>query len=130
MASEWISILNDGQNMRTYVLQPETMGKFPGVIVIVETSEVDKYIQEVTDKLAREGHVPVAPLLYHRLGFNPLFSYMGEDAAVRTRAMGGLKIYPGADHDCYCDECPSYQAEAARDAWGQSLSWLQTSLQA
>ena len=27
--------------MRTYVSQPETTGKFPGVIVIVETSEVD-----------------------------------------------------------------------------------------
>ena len=54
--------------MRTYVSLPETTGKFPGVIVIVETSEVDTYIQEVTGKLAREGHVPVAPVLYHRLG--------------------------------------------------------------
>jgi dienelactone hydrolase len=31
--------------MRTYVSQPETTGKVPGVIVIVETSEVDEYIQ-------------------------------------------------------------------------------------
>jgi Dienelactone hydrolase family len=74
--------------------------------------------------------MPVAPVLYHRLGFNPLFSYTGEDADVCTRAMGVLKIYPGADHGFYCDECPSYQAEAVRDTWGQSLSWLQTSLQA
>jgi dienelactone hydrolase len=116
--------------MRTYVSQPETTDKFPGVIVIVETSEVDKYIQEVTDKLAREGYVAVTPVLYHRLGFNLLFSYTGEDADVRTRAMGGLKIYPGADHGFYCNERPSYQAEAARDAWGQPLSWLQTFLQA
>jgi carboxymethylenebutenolidase len=80
--------------MRTYVSQPETTGKFPGVIVIVETSEVDKYVQEVTDKLAREGHVPVAPVLYHRVGFNPLFGYTGEDADVCTRAMGDLKSTP------------------------------------
>lgn len=84
--------------MRTYVSQPKTTGKFPSVIVIVETSEVDKYIQEVTDKLAREDHVPVAPVLYHRLGFNPLFSRTDQDADVRTRAVGSLKIYPGADH--------------------------------
>ena len=116
--------------MRTYVSLPETTGKFPGVIVIVETSEVDTYIQEVTGKLAREGHVPVAPALYHRLGFNPLFSYTGEDADVRTRAMGSLKIYPGADHGFYGDERPSDQAAAARDAWGQPLSWVQTFLQA
>jgi hypothetical protein len=93
--------------MRTYVSQPETTSEGPGVIVIVETSEVDKYIQEVTDKLAREDHVPVAPVLYHRLDFNSLFSYTGEDADVRTRAMGGLKIYPGADHGFYGDERPS-----------------------
>ena len=74
--------------------------------------------------------MPVAPVLYHRVGFNPLFGYTGEDADVRTRAMGSLKIYPGADHGFYWDECPSYQAEAARDAWGQPLSWLQTFLQA
>jgi dienelactone hydrolase len=114
--------------MRTYVSLPETTGKFLGVIV--ETSEVDRYIQEVTDKLAREGYVVVGPVLYHCLGFNPLFSYTGEDADVRTMAMGGLKIYPGADHGFYGDERPSYQAEAARDAWGQPLSWLQTFLQA
>jgi dienelactone hydrolase len=45
-------------------------------------------------------------------------------------AMGGLKIYPGTDHGFCCDERPSYQAEAARDAWGQQLGWLQTFLQA
>jgi carboxymethylenebutenolidase len=51
---------------------------------------VNKHIQEVTDKLSREGYVAVAPVLYHRLGSNPLFSYMGEDAEARTKAMGGL----------------------------------------
>jgi dienelactone hydrolase len=116
--------------MRTYVSQPEATGKFPGGIVIVETSEVDKYIQEVTDKLAREGHMSVAPVLYHRLGFYPLFSYTAEDADVRTRAMGGLNLYTGADDGLYGDEHPSYQAKAARDAWGQPISWLQTFLQA
>jgi Dienelactone hydrolase family len=31
VASEWVSILVDGQDMRTYVSQPETTGKVPGV---------------------------------------------------------------------------------------------------
>jgi dienelactone hydrolase len=44
--------------------------------------------------------------------------------------MGGLKVCPGADHGFYGDERPGYQAEAARDAWGQAFSWLQTFLQA
>jgi carboxymethylenebutenolidase len=91
MASEWVSILVDGQDMRAYVSQPETAGKVPGVIVIMEAFGVNKHIQEVTDKFSREGYVVVAPVLYHRLGSNPLFSYTGEDAEARTKAMGSLR---------------------------------------
>jgi carboxymethylenebutenolidase len=91
MASEWVSILVDGQDMRAYVSQLETTGKVPGVIVIMEAFGVNKHIQEVTDRLSREGYVAVAPVLYHRLGSNPLFSYTGEDAEARTKAMGGLR---------------------------------------
>jgi carboxymethylenebutenolidase len=91
MASEWISILVDGQDMRAYLYQPETTGEVPGVIVIMEAFGVNKHIQEVTDKLSREGYVAVAPVLYHRLGSNPVFSYTGEGADARTRAMGSLR---------------------------------------
>jgi hypothetical protein len=31
----------------------------------------------VTNELSREGYVAVVPALYHRLGSNPLFSYLG-----------------------------------------------------
>jgi hypothetical protein len=118
--------------MRTYVSLPETTGKFPGVIVIVETSEVDKYIyiQEATDKLAREGHVPVAPVLYHRLGFNPLFSYTGEDADVRTRAMGSLKIYPGGDQGFYAMGARAIRLKRRETPGGSPLRWLQMYLHA
>ncbi|MGH8068946.1 MAG: dienelactone hydrolase family protein [Candidatus Entotheonellia bacterium] len=91
MASEWVSILVDGQDMRAYVSQPETTGKVPGVIVIMEAFGVNKHIQEVTATLSREGYVAVAPVLYHRLGSHPLFSYTGEDAEMRTKAMGSLR---------------------------------------
>jgi carboxymethylenebutenolidase len=91
VASEWVSILVDGQDMRVYLSQPETTDRVPGVIVIMEAFGVNKHIQEVTDKFSRAGYVAVAPALYHRLGSNPLFSYTGEDAEARTRAMGSLK---------------------------------------
>jgi carboxymethylenebutenolidase len=91
MASEWVSTLVDGQDMRVYLAQPETAGQVPGVLVIMEAFGVNKHIQGVTDKLAREGYVAVAPVLYHRLGSNPLFSYTGEDAEARTTAMASLR---------------------------------------
>jgi carboxymethylenebutenolidase len=91
MASEWISILVDGQDMRAHMSQPDTTGKVPGVIVVMEAFGVNKHIQAVTDRLSREGYVAVAPVLYHRLGSNPLFSYTGEDAEPRTQAMNSLR---------------------------------------
>jgi carboxymethylenebutenolidase len=132
--------------MSAYFSQPETTGKVPGVIVIMEAFGVNKHIQEVTDNLFKEGFVAVAPVLYHRLGSNPLFSYTGEDADVCTRAMGRLrdteltrdlnttiaypKGYAQVQADRLGDERPSYHAEAAKDAWGRTLSWFQTYLKA
>jgi carboxymethylenebutenolidase len=91
MAPEWVSILVDGEDMRVYLSQPEGTGTVPGVLVIMEAFGVNKHIQEGTDKLPREGYVAVAPVLYHRLGSNPLFSYTGEDAEARTQAMSSLR---------------------------------------
>jgi len=100
MASEWVSILVDGKDMRAYVSQPETAAKVPGIVVIMEAFGVNKHIQEGTDRLSREGYVAVAPVLYHRLGSHPLLSYIGEDA------------------------------ETSRDAWARTLSWFQKYLKA
>jgi carboxymethylenebutenolidase len=72
MASEWVSILVDGQDLRVSVSQPEGAASVPGVIVIIEACGVNKHIQAVTDNLSREGYVAAAPVLYHRLGSNPL----------------------------------------------------------
>lgn len=35
-----------------------------------------------------------------------------------------VKLYTGAEHGFFCDERASYHAEASRDAWGLTLSWL------
>jgi carboxymethylenebutenolidase len=91
MASEWVSVLVDGQDMRAYVSQPETTGKVPGVIVIMGAFGVNQHIQGVTATRAREGYVAAASVFYHRLGSNPLFSYAGEDAEARTKAMSSLR---------------------------------------
>jgi carboxymethylenebutenolidase len=91
VASEWVSILVDGEDMRAYISQPETAAEVPGVVVIMEAFGINKHIQDITDRLSREGYVVVAPVLYHRLASNPLFSYSGEDAEARTKAMEGLR---------------------------------------
>jgi Dienelactone hydrolase family len=89
MASARVSIRVDGQDRRISLAQPEITGQVPGLLVTVGAFGVNKHTQEVTDKLAHEGYAAVAPVLYHRLGSNPLFSYVGDDAEVHTKATAG-----------------------------------------
>jgi dienelactone hydrolase len=119
MTSEWVSIPVDGQDMRVYRAQPETAGQVPGVLVIMEALGVHTHIQEVTDKLAREGYVATAPVLYTVWAQTPY-------SALTTHGkVCDIKIYPGADHGFNRDERPSYYAEASQDAWGRTLGWFQ-----
>lgn len=37
-------------------------------------------------------------------------------------------VYPGADHGFFCNERPSYNANAAADAWDKSLNFLKNNL--
>jgi carboxymethylenebutenolidase len=37
--------------------------------------------------------------------------------------------YAGAEHGFHCDVLPSYNADAATDAWGRTLAWFETHLQ-
>ena len=70
MASDWLSILVDGQPMRAHVEQPKTTDKVPGIIVMMGVFGVNKPNQDVADQRSGEDYVTVAPALYHRLGSN------------------------------------------------------------
>ncbi|HEX2386937.1 MAG TPA: dienelactone hydrolase family protein, partial [Candidatus Binatia bacterium] len=62
----WESIKVPDGTMRLYVSRPEGAGPFPGVIVIQGQKGVDRFIEEVTQRLAREGYAAAGPDLYHR----------------------------------------------------------------
>jgi carboxymethylenebutenolidase len=56
---------SDGK-MDAYVAQPKNGGNFPGVVVIQEAFGVNDHIKKVTDRIAAEGYVAIAPDIYHR----------------------------------------------------------------
>jgi carboxymethylenebutenolidase len=58
--------VNDGTTMQAYVSMPEGKGPFPGVIVLQEAFGVNGHIRNVTDRVAKEGYVAIAPELFHR----------------------------------------------------------------
>ncbi len=100
MPSYWEGVRVEGQDMQCYVSQPEAVGTYPAVIVVMEAFGVNKHIQNVADRLAKEGYVAIAPAFFHREGLeegvregsNPIFSYGGtEDADPRSKAMANLR---------------------------------------
>src|ERR1700679_4009979 len=56
----------DGTTMHAYVARPAEEGKFPGLMVFQEAFGVNAHIREVTERVAREGYVAIAPELFHR----------------------------------------------------------------
>ena len=56
---------SDGK-MDAYVAQPKDGGSYPGIVVIQEAFGVNDHIKKVTDRIAAEGYVAIAPDIYHR----------------------------------------------------------------
>jgi carboxymethylenebutenolidase len=55
----------DGK-MEAYVAQPKAGGPYPGVVVIQEAFGVNAHIKKVTERIAAEGYVAIAPDIFHR----------------------------------------------------------------
>jgi len=56
---------SDGK-MEAYVAQPKTGGSYPGIVVIQEAFGVNGHMKNVTDRIAAEGYVAIAPDIFHR----------------------------------------------------------------
>ncbi|MFB2769206.1 dienelactone hydrolase family protein [Pelatocladus sp. BLCC-F211] len=50
-----------------YIAQPQEPGCYPGVIVLQEIFGVNSHIRDVTERIAREGYVAIAPALFERV---------------------------------------------------------------
>jgi carboxymethylenebutenolidase len=58
----------DGTSMNAYTARPAEEGLFPGMLVFQEAFGVNAHIRDVTERIAREGYVAIAPELFHRTG--------------------------------------------------------------
>jgi carboxymethylenebutenolidase len=66
--SNWQETESDGNPMRLYVSAPAGSGPFPALLVMQHQGGVDKFIQQITERLALDGYIAAAPDLYHRDG--------------------------------------------------------------
>jgi carboxymethylenebutenolidase len=58
--------VSDGTTMHAFVARPASTAKAPGVLVFQEAFGVTAHIRDVTERIAREGYVAIAPELFHR----------------------------------------------------------------
>jgi carboxymethylenebutenolidase len=55
----------DGK-MDAYEAKPKEAGTYPGIVVLMEAFGLNDHIKKVTERIAQEGYVAIAPDLYHR----------------------------------------------------------------
>ncbi len=61
-----VQIANDGLQIDAYLAQPTGSGTYPGIVVIQEIWGVNSHIRSVTERLAQEGYVAIAPAIFQR----------------------------------------------------------------
>lgn len=74
-----IQVPNGDLQIDAYLAEPTNEGTFPAVIVIQEIFGVNIHIREVTEKLAQEGYVAIAPSLFQRTAPGFEAKYTPED---------------------------------------------------
>ncbi len=62
----WIKVQNQDLEIDAYLAKPETAGTYPAVIVIQEIFGVNEHIRDITERLAGEGYIAIAPAIYQR----------------------------------------------------------------
>ncbi|NJR67604.1 MAG: dienelactone hydrolase family protein [Synechococcales cyanobacterium CRU_2_2] len=75
-----VQIPNGDLRIEAYFAQPEGDGPFPGILVIQEVFGVNAHIRDVTERIAAEGYLAIAPALYQRTA--PGFDVGYDDAAL------------------------------------------------
>lgn len=68
--------------MSAYMAYPDTEGPWPAVIVFMEIFGVNSHIRSVTERIAAEGYVAIAPNYYHRTTNNLELGYADRDIAI------------------------------------------------
>jgi len=82
--------LEGGGTMGGYLARPASGGPHPGVVVFMEIFGVNGHIRDVTERVAREGYVALAPDYFHRTGPGVEYGYDDDGMAKGMKLLGQL----------------------------------------
>jgi carboxymethylenebutenolidase len=83
--------LAGGGRMGGYLARPTEGGPRPAVLVFMEIFGVNAHIREISDRLAREGYVALAPDTFHRTGPGVEYGYDDEGMEKGMALLNQLK---------------------------------------
>ncbi|MEO1298955.1 MAG: dienelactone hydrolase family protein [Cyanobacteria bacterium J06636_16] len=61
-----VEIQSQDIRIPAYLAHPSSQGRYPMVVVIQEIFGVNAHIRDVTERIAAEGYIAIAPHIYHR----------------------------------------------------------------
>lgn len=89
--SERVEIpLEGGGTMGGYLARPAGSASLPGVLVFMEIFGINSHIRDVTERIAAEGYVALAPDYFHRTGAGVEYGYDDEGMAKGMALLGQL----------------------------------------
>lgn len=89
--TERVQIPVGDTTMGGYLARPATAGSHPAVIVFMEIFGVNSHIRDVTDRVAAEGYVAIAPDYFHRTAPGMEVGYDDAGMAAGMKCLGQLK---------------------------------------
>ena len=81
----------DGKTMGGYLARPAEGAPRPAVLVFMEIFGINSHIRDVTERVAREGYVALAPDFFHRTGPGVEYGYDEKGMTEGIKLLGGLK---------------------------------------
>jgi carboxymethylenebutenolidase len=83
--TERVHINVDNRTMGGYLARPADGAPRPGIVVFMEIFGVNSHIRDVTERVAREGYVALAPDFFHRTGPGVEYGYdqQGMEAGIK-----------------------------------------------
>lgn len=74
-----VKVPNGELEISSYLAEPVGKGPFPGIVVVQEIFGVNAHIRDVTERIAKEGYVAIAPAIYQRQAPDFELGYTQED---------------------------------------------------
>lgn len=89
--TERVHVSVDGKTMGGYLARPADGKPRPAVLVFMEIFGVNSHIRDVTERVAREGYVALAPDFFHRSGPGADYGYDQTGFTEGIKLLGTLK---------------------------------------